>query len=115
MTRWREDPWARGSYSYVAVGSSGSDYDILAKPISPVSPHQLPISLYRNLHSLKTIDALPRVFFAGEHTNRNHPGKNSEHGIIVLTVAATVHGAMISGLREATRIADHMTPLREGK
>ena len=24
VTRWRADPWARGSYSYVAAGSSGS-------------------------------------------------------------------------------------------
>ena len=35
---------------------------------------------------------LPRVFFAGEHTIRNYP--------------ATVHGAFLSGCREAGRIAD---------
>lgn len=29
VTRWRADPWARGSYSFVSVGSSGSDYDLL--------------------------------------------------------------------------------------
>lgn len=25
VTRWRADPWARGSYSYVAAGSSGNE------------------------------------------------------------------------------------------
>jgi len=35
---------------------------------------------------------MPRVFFAGEHSIRNYP--------------ATVHGALLSGLREAGRIAD---------
>ena len=35
---------------------------------------------------------MPRVFFAGEHTNRHYP--------------ASVHGAFLSGLREAANIAD---------
>lgn len=35
VTRWRADPWARGSYSYVAAGSSGNDYDLMAQPITP--------------------------------------------------------------------------------
>nr|CAB3506893.1 unnamed protein product [Spodoptera littoralis] len=33
VTRWRADPYARGSYSFVAVGSSGTDYDLLAAPV----------------------------------------------------------------------------------
>ncbi|KAH9508671.1 Lysine-specific histone demethylase 1A [Bulinus truncatus] len=74
VSRWRADPYARGSYSYVAAGSSGNDYDLLASPIAhpPAAP--------------------ARLFFAGEHTIRNYP--------------ATVHGAMLSGFREAGRIAD---------
>ncbi|XP_060587721.1 lysine-specific histone demethylase 1A-like [Ruditapes philippinarum] len=74
VTRWRADPFARGSYSFVAAGSSGNDYDLMATPISPQQ------------------GAMPRLFFAGEHTIRNYP--------------ATVHGAMLSGLRESGRIAD---------
>uniref|UniRef100_A0A8C4JEP7 Lysine-specific histone demethylase 1A n=1 Tax=Dromaius novaehollandiae TaxID=8790 RepID=A0A8C4JEP7_DRONO len=80
VSRWRADPWARGSYSYVAAGSSGNDYDLMAQPITPgpaIPGAPQPI---------------PRLFFAGEHTIRNYP--------------ATVHGALLSGLREAGRIAD---------
>ncbi|KAL3881479.1 hypothetical protein ACJMK2_027918 [Sinanodonta woodiana] len=74
VTRWRADPWSRGSYSFVAAGSTGNDYDLMATPISSQQ------------------GALPRLFFAGEHTIRNYP--------------ATVHGALLSALRESGRIAD---------
>ncbi|TRY95101.1 hypothetical protein DNTS_016341, partial [Danionella cerebrum] len=80
VSRWRADPWARGSYSYVAAGSSGNDYDLMAQPITPgpaIPGASQPV---------------PRLFFGGEHTIRNYP--------------ATVHGALLSGLREAGRIAD---------
>jgi len=82
VTRWRADPWSRGSYSYVSTGSSGNDYDILATPIIPGNPPA-------NNDMIKNP---PRIFFGGEHTIRNYP--------------ATVHGALLSGLREAGRIAD---------
>ncbi|XP_015917188.1 lysine-specific histone demethylase 1A [Parasteatoda tepidariorum] len=81
VTRWRADPWSRGSYSYVATGSTGNDYDILATPVSG------PAGMQPGQPA-----GIPRLFFAGEHTIRNYP--------------ATVHGAMLSGLREAGRIAD---------
>ncbi|XP_030850350.1 lysine-specific histone demethylase 1A [Strongylocentrotus purpuratus] len=83
VTRWRADPWSRGSYSYVAAGSSGNDYDLMATPVTPtpIVPGAPPQA-----------NNLPRLFFAGEHTIRNYP--------------ATVHGALLSGLREAGRIAD---------
>jgi len=49
VTRWQTDPYARGSYSYVAVGSKGgADYDELGKPEG-------------------------RILFAGEHTCKEHP------------------------------------------
>jgi len=92
VTRWRSDQWARGSYSYVSVGSSGSDYDLLAAPVIPTkSPEP---------HYSKESEELPRLFFAGEHTIRNYP--------------ATVHGAYLSGLREAGRIADYYLGYPEG-
>lgn len=59
VTRWRADPWARGSYSFVSVGSSGSDYDLLAAPVTPLEDD--------------TEKGIPRLFFAGEHTIRNYP------------------------------------------
>lgn len=77
VTRWRADPFSRGSYSFVAVGSSGTDYDLLAAPVSG--------------------GADSKLFFAGEHTMRNYP--------------ATVHGAFLSGLREAGRLADLLLPV----
>ena len=52
MTRWRQDDYARGSYSYVAAGSSGNDYDFLAAAVSPA----------RN----GPLVPRPRVFFGGE-------------------------------------------------
>ncbi|GHD20449.1 flavin monoamine oxidase family protein [Nocardiopsis kunsanensis] len=63
LTDWMADPFARGSFSYTAVGSSDADRRLLAEPVAE------------------------RVFFAGEATEVEH--------------AATVHGAMLSGLREA--------------
>ncbi|XP_055596253.1 possible lysine-specific histone demethylase 1 [Uranotaenia lowii] len=108
VTRWRADPWARGSYSFVSVGSSGSDYDLLAAPVTPRSDRSSsePIagsssSNINGTHSNSNGNDddddskadIPRLFFAGEHTIRNYP--------------ATVHGALLSGLREAGRIADY--------
>ncbi|KAI0217663.1 Lysine-specific histone demethylase 1A [Lamellibrachia satsuma] len=83
VTRWRADAWSRGSYSYVAAGSTGNDYDLMATPVSAnPSPPGVP----------PQPNNMPRVFFGGEHTIRNYP--------------ATVHGAFLSGTREAGRIAD---------
>ncbi|GFY90131.1 LSD1-like 1 [Actinidia rufa] len=49
-TRWGQDQFAYGSYSYVAIGASGDDYDILSESIGD-----------------------GRVFFAGEATNKQYP------------------------------------------
>jgi monoamine oxidase len=49
-TQWSQDPFARGSYSYVAVGSTPADIETLAEPVGG------------------------RLFFAGEATYRHHWG-----------------------------------------
>ncbi|KAG2240829.1 hypothetical protein Bca52824_097063 [Brassica carinata] len=67
-TRWGGDPFSFGSYSNVAVGASGDDYDILAESVGD-----------------------GRLFFAGEATTRRYP--------------ATMHGAFVTGLREAANMA----------
>nr|GMD93783.1 lysine-specific histone demethylase 1 homolog 3 [Ipomoea batatas] len=49
VTDWGRDPFSYGAYSYVAVGSSGEDYDILGRPVGNC------------------------LFFAGEATCKEHP------------------------------------------
>lgn len=66
ITRWGQDNYSFGSYSYIPVGASGKDFEDLAEPISD------------------------KVFFAGEATQPHY--------------FASVHGAYLSGLREANRI-----------
>ncbi|KAM6347305.1 peroxisomal N(1)-acetyl-spermine/spermidine oxidase isoform 2-T2 [Alca torda] len=73
-SRWHSAPYTRGSYSYVAVGSSGDDIDALAQPLpeDPEDPRPL------------------QLLFAGEATHR--------------TFYSTTHGALLSGWREAERL-----------
>jgi monoamine oxidase len=66
ITRWAADPFSSGAYSFLAVGASPADYDTLAQPVGK------------------------RLFFAGEHTQREYP--------------STVHGAYLSGERAANEI-----------
>ncbi|KAL4433102.1 hypothetical protein ABPG77_006529 [Micractinium sp. CCAP 211/92] len=49
VSKWASEPYSRGSYSFVAVGASGQQYDTLAQPVGR------------------------RLLFAGEHTARDHP------------------------------------------
>ncbi|XP_021759847.1 lysine-specific histone demethylase 1 homolog 3-like [Chenopodium quinoa] len=49
VTDWGRDPYSYGAYSYVAVGASGEDYDIIGRPVENC------------------------LFFAGEATCKEHP------------------------------------------
>ncbi|UXI19760.1 RING finger protein [Sarcoptes scabiei] len=82
VTRWKSDPWSQGSYSYVAKGATGNDFDILAEPV--LHPSNNPAD-----------PLIPRLFFAGEHTIKHYP--------------STIHGAFLSGLREAAKIANQFS------
>ncbi|KAK7388193.1 hypothetical protein VNO78_23002 [Psophocarpus tetragonolobus] len=81
-TQWGTDPLFLGSYSHVAIGSSGDDLDTLAEPLPKFSSSNYP-------------SASPplQILFAGEATHR--------------TYYSTTHGAYFSGLREATRLLQH--------
>jgi spermine oxidase len=81
-SQWGNDPLFLGSYSYVAVGSSGDDLDTMAEPLPKLS-------------SCETAACPPplQILFAGEATHRTH--------------YSTTHGAYFSGLREANRLLQH--------
>lgn len=70
VTRWKRDPFTRGTYSYVGAETRPGDYDLLAKPVG-------------NLH------------FAGEATCGTHPA--TVHGAFLsgLRVAAEVMESMV--------------------
>ncbi|XP_015791892.1 lysine-specific histone demethylase 1A [Tetranychus urticae] len=86
VTRWKTDPWTKGSGSYVSVDSSIYDYHVLAAPV--VFPSE--VTSDSNEQIVK--QNVARLFFAGEHTSHNYP--------------ASIHGALLTGFREAARIAD---------
>ncbi|GJJ77298.1 hypothetical protein EMPS_09657 [Entomortierella parvispora] len=54
VTRWSQDEFAQGSYSFVGKDGTGEDYDLLAKPIDN------------------------QLYFAGEATSRQYPA--TAHG-----------------------------------
>ncbi|KDP33833.1 hypothetical protein JCGZ_07404 [Jatropha curcas] len=84
-SKWGNDPLFLGSYSYVAVGSSGDDMDTLAEPLPKIGG---------NFESDGSSSSPPlQILFAGEATHRTH--------------YSTTHGAYFSGLREANRLLQH--------
>ncbi|KAG7258114.1 hypothetical protein CRUP_026714 [Coryphaenoides rupestris] len=77
-SRWFHDPWTCGSYTYPGRGCSAQDLDNLMEPLpTKGSTQSQPL----------------QVLFAGEAT---HPCYYS-----------TVHGALLSGWREADRLISH--------
>lgn len=84
-SKWGSDPLFLGSYSYVGVGSSGDDLDVLAVPL----PREWP----RSSCSAGGGRGGLQIMFAGEATHRTH--------------YSTTHGAYYSGIREALRLVEY--------
>ncbi len=62
VSRWTADPWAKGAYSYAAVGSTPADFDTLGQTVAN------------------------RLFFAGEHTISDYRG--TVHGAYISGIRA---------------------------
>eukprot|EP00249_Psilotum_nudum_P029087 c39307_g1_i1 orf=1-498(+) len=77
---WGRNPLFLGSYSYVAVGSSGADLETMAEPLPKFGGEG------------ETSSPL-QLLFAGEATDRHF--------------YSTTHGAYRSGIREANRLLQH--------
>jgi len=69
VTRWFQDPFARGSYSFMKVGATSLDYDEMASNIDD------------------------RIFFAGEATSKEYLG--TAHGSFITGVKAAQEIAAI--------------------
>ncbi|XP_076017073.1 peroxisomal N(1)-acetyl-spermine/spermidine oxidase [Genypterus blacodes] len=84
-SQWFQDPWTCGSYSYPGQGCSAHDLNNLMEPLPLKGTRSQPL----------------QVLFAGEAT---HPCYYS-----------TVHGALLSGWREADRLISHYSSVRPTK
>lgn len=91
VTDWGRDPYSYGAYSYVAVGSSGEDYDILGSPVDNC------------------------LFFAGEATCKEHPdtvggammsGLREAVRIIDILNTGTDYTAEVEAMEAARRHSD---------
>ncbi|KAG6548455.1 hypothetical protein Mapa_009942 [Marchantia paleacea] len=89
-SKWGTDPLFRGSYSYVKNGSTCDDMQLLAEPLPTSSDDDLfaPAAVGAGI-----VTPPLQLLFAGEATERHY--------------YSTVHGAYLSGLREADRLLQH--------
>ncbi|XP_051870659.1 peroxisomal N(1)-acetyl-spermine/spermidine oxidase-like [Pristis pectinata] len=86
VTKWFSNPYIQGSYSHIAVKSTGDMIDTLAKPLPQEGADGYPSKMLQ-------------VLFAGEATHRSYH--------------STTHGALLSGWREADRLIAHYSTNEE--
>lgn len=106
MSRWNQDPFARGSYTSIPTGASQMDLEVFGTPVGARAYGTLcgnddddeenndkeeKVRGEEKLR-LKSVDDAEngRIFFAGEHTSPSR--------------FASVHGALMTGQREAAKI-----------
>ncbi len=83
FTRWGQDKYSRGSYTFLPPGATDQDFHLLQTPINGNGDSLL-------LEGSETM----RLFFAGEHTTALHP--------------SMAHGAMLSGMRAAKEVVSQI-------
>ncbi|XP_030628392.1 peroxisomal N(1)-acetyl-spermine/spermidine oxidase [Chanos chanos] len=83
-SQWHSHPYACGSYTYIAKGCSGCDISNLAEPLPPGDSQTKAM----------------QVLFAGEATHSSF--------------FSTVHGALLTGWREADRLISSYAPTIPG-
>ncbi|KAF7643932.1 hypothetical protein LDENG_00231000 [Lucifuga dentata] len=84
-SQWFHDPWTCGSYSYPGKGCSAKDLDNMMEPLPSKEAQSEPL----------------QVLFAGEATHSCY--------------YSTVHGALLSGWREADRLISHYSSVSPSK
>uniref|UniRef100_A0A7N0UY71 SWIRM domain-containing protein n=1 Tax=Kalanchoe fedtschenkoi TaxID=63787 RepID=A0A7N0UY71_KALFE len=91
VTDWGRDPFSYGAYSYVAIGASGEDYDLLGRPVENC------------------------LFFAGEATCKEHPdtvggamlsGLREAVRILDIFTTGDDHTAEVEAIEAAQRHSD---------
>jgi monoamine oxidase len=90
VTRWASDPCSYGAYSFVPPTGSTADYDRMAVPVSGDTEADEAAGRFLRPGGGPGASAATRLYFAGEATHRAD--------------AYTVHGAFMSGAREAAKI-----------
>jgi hypothetical protein len=90
VTRWSEDEFSRGSYSYTGPNFQPDDYEVMARPIG-------------------------NLFFAGEHTCGTHPA--TVHGAYIsgLRAASEVLETMIGAIEVPEPLVSQKDPMSKRK
>ena len=74
ITRWNDDPFSKGSYSYLPVGASMKNYQLLAQPVAN------------------------RLFFAGEATSTQDPA--TVHGAYLSGIRAAKEVMKVASVKQ---------------